>query len=135
MPNLTKPVIFFDGVCAVCNGFVDWIIRRDHDRKFMFAPIQGETFAATGRVLGDDAAEWKIVYQDAKGEYSEASTAVLNILRDLGGGWRLFSGLRIIPAVIRNAVYSFIARHRYKWFGKREKCRIPTPEERAQFLP
>ncbi len=134
-PSLAEhPIIFFDGVCGMCNRFVDVILRADKAGTFRFAPIQGETARRMLPPLAEDPRAWSMVYADARGVH-EQSDASLEVYRRLGGAWRLLSLARWIPRFVRNPVYRVIARNRYRWFGKRDACRIPTPAERARFLP
>ena len=127
------PVIFFDGVCSLCNGFVDFLIRHDKKEIYYFAPLQGE-FAAEIVALTPyrNAMSSVVLWQEGR-VYSE-STAALKILIGLGGPWRAMKVFFLVPGFIRDAVYRFISRHRYRFFGKRETCRLPTPEEKARFL-
>ena len=126
------PVIYFDGYCGLCNGFVDFVLARDRGRRFRFAPLQGT--AARAR-FGDpgDVDPTTILLED-EGTVFERSTAALRIITALGGIWRLAGLLRLVPRIIRDAVYDWIARNRYGWFGKRDSCRLPSSEERAVFL-
>jgi predicted DCC family thiol-disulfide oxidoreductase YuxK len=126
------PVIYFDGYCGLCNGFVDFVLARDRGRRFRFAPLQGT--AARAR-FGDpgDVDPTTILLED-EGTVFERSTAALRIITALGGIWRLAGLLRLVPRFIRDAVYDWIARNRYGWFGKRDSCRLPSSEERAVFL-
>lgn len=126
-----KPIVFFDGVCGLCNSFVDFVIKRDKHAIFKFAPLQGDSAKNAGFSL----AQYNSVVLYKEGRFYLKSTAALNILSELGGFYSLLKILLIIPAFIRNAVYDFIAAKRYSWFGKRETCRIPGPEERLRFLP
>lgn len=130
-----KAIIFFDGVCGMCNSFVDWLIVRDKENKFLYAPIQGETYKAHGGKLVIDPALWSIAYLKKDGTFQHASTAVLDILVELGGAWRAMAVFKILPAGFRDLFYRFIARRRYGWFGKMDKCRIPSISERSKFLP
>ncbi|MGE0617016.1 MAG: thiol-disulfide oxidoreductase DCC family protein [Bacteriovoracia bacterium] len=114
-------VILFDGVCNLCNGFVDFVVRRDTHRRFRFASLPG------GEKLDSIA-----LLQD--GRRWERSAAVLKVLGGLGLPWSLFSILRAVPRPVRDAVYDWIARNRYLWFGKRDTCRLPTAEEKTLFL-
>jgi predicted DCC family thiol-disulfide oxidoreductase YuxK len=130
-----RPIIFFDGVCALCNRTVNGILARDHDAQFRFAPIQGETAERFLPPLDDDPGTWSIVYVDETGVHRE-SDAAIRIARRLGGGLAGLLGLaRIVPRALRDPVYRLIARNRYRWFGRRENCRVPTPTERERFLP
>jgi len=129
-----KPIIFFDGVCAMCNSFVDVVIRADKKRTFRFAPLSGETAKNLLPPLSGDPREWSMLYLDERGIHDQ-SDASLQVYRRLGGAWWLLSLARIVPRVIRTPVYRVIARNRYRWFGRRETCRVPTDEERERFLP
>jgi predicted DCC family thiol-disulfide oxidoreductase YuxK len=129
-----RPIIFFDGVCGVCNAFVDALLRLDRRRVFSFAPIQGETARALLPPLPEDSGEWSLVYLDERGTF-ERSDACIEIARRLGGGWTLLGQLRFVPRFLREGVYRWVARNRYRLFRQRETCRLPTTEERARFLP
>ena len=128
------PIIFFDGVCGLCNWFVDFVLPRDRRQTFRFAPLQGET--AREYLSADEISALKtVVLVDESGAYRQ-STAVLRVLRRLGGVWPLVGGvLRLIPPPLRDVGYRLVARNRYRIFGKKEACRMPMPDERARFLP
>jgi predicted DCC family thiol-disulfide oxidoreductase YuxK len=128
-----RPIVFFDGVCNLCNAAVDFIIRHDPGSVFLFAPLQGQT--ALDR-LGPQgaAAPDTIVLLDADGQWLRSDAAV-RIARGLRGPWRLLAVLRWLPRPLRDAVYRLIAGKRYAWFGRKQSCRLPTPAERARFLP
>jgi len=129
-----EPVIFFDGVCGLCNSWIDFIISRDRRRKFRFGPLQGET-ARDWLQLAPDASFDSVTLVDHTGIYRK-SDAVSRILAYLGGGWRIIGCLlQFVPRLLRDWGYDFIARRRYRWFGKKESCRLPTPDERTRFLP
>ena len=130
---IMQQVIFFDGVCNFCNYWVNFIIKRDSKKIFSFAPLQGET---ASKILGknqDRNPDTLILFQENKLHYR--SSAVLRIAKQLKGGWKLFYGLIILPPFLRDPVYNFIAKNRYKWFGKKQKCMVPSPELRDRFLP
>lgn len=129
-----KPIIFFDGVCAMCNAFVDIIIRIDRKQIFLFAPLQGTTAQELLPPMSDNPEEWSMVYLDETGIHQQ-SDASLAVYRRIGGIWGVLGWLRYIPRFIRDPVYRVIANNRYRWFGKKEACRIPTAEERERFLP
>ena len=132
--SIQQPVIFFDGVCGLCNKFVDRLLKIDSKRIYLFAPLQGETAQNT---LGGQPAnpnEWSIVFADREGVHIK-STAVLRILSGFGGVRSVFKIFFIVPLPIRDWVYEFVASNRYKWFGKLSTCRIPTKEEKSRFLP
>jgi len=132
--DIEHPIVFFDGVCAMCNRFVDLVLRADKRDTFRFAPLQGET---ARRVLADlppDPERWSMVYLDERGLHDQ-SDASLEVYRRLGGAWRLLAAARLIPRRLRDPLYRVIARNRYRWFGRRDSCRVPTEQERRRFLP
>lgn len=128
------PIIFFDGVCGMCNRFVDSILSVDAKRVFRFAPLQGGTAKRLLPPLSDEPQEWSMLYLDERGIHDQ-SDASLEVYRRLGGAWGFLSLLRLVPRRIRNPVYRVIARNRYRWFGRRDSCRIPSTEEKDRFLP
>ncbi|MYE88805.1 DUF393 domain-containing protein [Candidatus Poribacteria bacterium] len=128
------PIIFFDGVCGMCNRFVDLILQIDNKGVFRFAPIQGETAKHLLPPLSEAPQEWSMFYLDERGIHKE-SDAFLEVYRHLGGTWRLLSLLCLVPRGVRDFAYRTVARNRYRWFGQRDTCRIPSPEERCRFLP
>ena len=128
------PLVLFDGVCNLCAGVVRFVIERDREARFRFAPLQSELGRALQRQHGLDPDELAtFVVIDAEGAATR-STAVLRILRQLGAPWRWLYPLRWVPAPLRDALYGVIARNRYRWFGRREQCLVPTPELRSRFL-
>ncbi|NMO14973.1 DUF393 domain-containing protein [Pyxidicoccus fallax] len=128
-------VVLFDGVCNLCNGAVNFIIDRDPSARFRFAALQSaqaaSLLAPLGRVPEADPQSF-ILVED--GRVYERSSAALRVARKLPGAWKLFYAFIVVPTPIRDAVYRFIARNRYRWFGKADACRMPTPELRARFL-
>lgn len=130
-----KQLILFDGVCNLCNSSVNYVIKHDKNNVFMFAPLQGETGKAIFNEYNLEVSKIDsiILYSEEKG-IKIKSTAALNIASKLGFPNNLLTIFLIIPPFIRNWVYNFIAKNRYKWYGKKESCRIPTPELRAKFL-
>lgn len=128
------PIVFFDGVCGLCNSSVDFVMARDRRGIFRYAPLQGETAAA--RLNPRDVASLNsIVLVDDAGVHRH-STAIVRILGHLGGGWKFAAALLwLIPRPLRNLGYRCVAANRYRLFGKKEACRMPTPEERERFLP
>ncbi|MGY6521346.1 MAG: thiol-disulfide oxidoreductase DCC family protein [Mongoliitalea sp.] len=127
-------IVLFDGVCNLCNHSVDFIIRRDSKNVFKVGAIQD---AHTQRLLEsyDIPKDYldSLIYIHREKVFFK-SRGALEIARNLGGLWPIVYGLIIIPAFIRDPIYDWIARNRYRWFGKKETCRLPTPEERAKFL-
>lgn len=131
---MSQEVVYYDGLCALCDGFVRFVVKRDRERRFKFAPLQGET--ARDRVAGRLSVEaMKTVVLERDGGLRIRSDAALAILAGLGGPWALAASLRIVPRPIRDAVYDLIARRRFQWFGRLEACWIPSPEEADRFLP
>lgn len=130
------PVVLFDGVCNLCNGAVQFIIDRDPEGTFRFASLQSERAGALLRAHGLEppAGDPESMVLVDGGRVYQRSSAALRIARRLRGGWGLLYGLMIVPSFVRDAVYRLIARNRYRWFGKSEQCRVPTPELRARFL-
>ncbi len=129
------PVIFFDGVCNFCNASVQWILRRDKKGVFRFAPLQSETarFLLYGRPVKLDSPD-SVVLLHNKRLFVKTSAAI-EMLRNLGGLWKLVGmAMSLIPPFISNAVYDFLARNRYRWFGKKEECMVPTKAERGRFI-
>jgi predicted DCC family thiol-disulfide oxidoreductase YuxK len=128
------PIILFDGVCNLCNSWVDFVIKRDKAHIHHFASLQGETAA---KLVPDFAGEQNlstIVLVDAEGTHLR-STAVLRVFRRLGGFLGTFAKVAMIfPAGLRDGIYRIIAKNRYRMFGKRDSCRLQTKEERALFL-
>ncbi|WP_203295764.1 thiol-disulfide oxidoreductase DCC family protein [Luteirhabdus pelagi] len=129
-----KKIILFDGVCNLCNSSIVFIIKRDKRDMFRFAALQesiGQALIAKHNI--DTSKTDSIILVDGDTHY-EKSSAALRIARHLSGGWPLLSAFLILPKFIRNAVYDYIAKNRYKWFGKKESCMIPTPELKSKFL-
>ena len=125
-------IIFFDGVCVLCNGFVDFVLSRDAERIFKFAPLQSDTAKRTLPEVYTKDVSTVVLW--SQGQVFLRSDAALMILTQLGGVWGLARIGWIFPAFLRDFVYRIIASQRYNWFGKRDSCRLPTPEERASFL-
>ena len=131
-------LILFDGVCNLCHGFVQFVIRHDPVGKFQFAALQSEAgqavLAAHGLTPATAAADPDSVLLLHAGRLYSHSAAVLRIARLLGGPWQLLAVGYVLPRSWRDAAYRFVARHRYRWFGRQESCWLPTPELRARFL-
>jgi predicted DCC family thiol-disulfide oxidoreductase YuxK len=129
-----QAVILFDGVCNLCNGFVQFVIKRGNGNYFSFAALQSEyanqqlekfNYKATGLA--------SVVLIENNKVYTK-STAALRILKKMKGFYPLLYAFIIVPPLIRDTVYQWIARNRYRWFGKTESCMIPTPELKSRFL-
>ena len=131
----SRPVVFIDGECVLCNRLASWLLRRDRDRVHRLATLQGRTAREMLGPVVADPAEWSIVVVDGDGTH-DRSEAILRIAARLGGlpglGGRL---ARWVPAAVRNRVYDAVARRRYRWFGKEKHCRLPRPGDEDVFLP
>ena len=125
-------IVFFDGVCGLCNRFVDFLIQADKQYRLRYAPLQGITFNSLKTQFTSPIPDSVVFYSDNK--FSIKSTAALKILIKLGGWYRILNVFFIVPAFIRDAVYDFVAKNRYNWFGKKETCRLPSLEEQSLFL-
>lgn len=127
-------IVLFDGVCNLCDQTVQFIINHDPKGYYKFAPLQTELAQALLQKyqLEDKYLERVVLVE--KGKAYTYSTAVLRITRKLSGLWPLLYGLIIVPKFIRDGVYKWVAKNRYQWFGQKESCALPTPENRARFL-
>lgn len=129
-----KKIVLFDGVCNLCTKSVQFILKRDKKDQFLFGSLQGQYGQQLLKTFNLPADHFRsFMLLEGTNLYTR-STAALRMLKHLGGGWSLLYGLIIIPKFIRDAVYNFVARNRYRWFGKEETCMIPTPGLEAKFL-
>ena len=132
-------MVLFDGVCNLCNAVVLFAVDRDPSARLRFVSLQSGAGRALLAGLGYEPSQSatgdpeSIVVVD-KGRVFERSAAVLRIARYLSGPWWLLSALIVVPRPVRDLVYRWVAAHRYRWFGKSEECRVPTPELRARFI-
>ena len=125
------PIIAFDGVCNLCNGFIQWLIKRDKKKVFRYTTLQsemGESLIANIDVEGES------VILVHKGNLYTLSDVGLKCMSILGGFWIPLSWLIYVPKFLRDGVYNWIARNRYKWFGKAEACMVPDASIRSLFL-
>jgi predicted DCC family thiol-disulfide oxidoreductase YuxK len=130
-----KQLILFDGVCNLCNSSVNYVIKHDKSDVFRFAPLQGETGRAIIEKFNLDTAQTDSILLYTEGKNLKIkSSAALAIASKLGFPRNLLSVCYIVPPFIRNWVYDYVAKNRYKWYGKKEACMIPTPELKAKFL-
>jgi predicted DCC family thiol-disulfide oxidoreductase YuxK len=127
-------LVLFDGVCNLCNGSVQFIIAHDKRARFRFAALQSAAAQALLRNTAIEPAGMDTVVYLKHGRLLTRSTAALHILKDMGFPWSMAVVFLLVPKVLRDALYGFIARNRYRWFGKQESCMLPTPELRARFL-
>lgn len=132
----TSGLVLYDGVCGMCDHTVQFLLDEDASQTLKFAALQGETATRRTDVPSDlKSVAFVINYGTAQEQTYFRSEAVLRMLDQIGGFWRVVSWLRIIPRSLRDTVYDAIAQRRYRWFGKLDTCRIPSPELRARFLP
>ncbi len=128
-------IILFDGVCNLCNRAVQFIIKHDKKDVFRYAPLQsgiGEQLVKERKI--DTSAVDSIILIEPNIAYYTKSSAALEIGKSFGGGYKLLAIFEWIPRVIRDKIYDIVARKRYKWFGRQERCMVPTPELKAKFL-
>ncbi|MBX9966763.1 thiol-disulfide oxidoreductase DCC family protein [Priestia aryabhattai] len=134
-PNPSRhPIILFDGVCNLCNRWVQFVIKRDPRALFRFASLQSDTAGILLRKHNYEDPPLQSVILLMNGNLYTESTAILHIVGQLRGPLQLMVCFRVVPAFIRNPLYRFIARNRYKWFGKQSSCMLPTPETKMRFL-
>ncbi len=129
-----QPIILFDGVCNFCNSAVNFVIKKNAKANILFAPMQseaGQKILKQYNLPADDMQSF--VFID-KGKAYKQSTAALNVCRYLRGLWPLCYGLIIVPRVIRDGIYNWVAKNRYKWFGVRQACMMPSQEVKQRFL-
>jgi predicted DCC family thiol-disulfide oxidoreductase YuxK len=130
-----RVIVLFDGVCNLCNRTVNFVIDRDPRGRFRFAALQSDAarklLHAHGRTLANPPSSILLL---ENGRWYEESAAALRIARGLRGLWKLAFAAIAVPRPLRDALYRFIARRRYRWFGTAEQCRVPTPELRERFL-
>ena len=130
-----KKLILFDGVCNLCNTSVQYVIKHDKKNSFMFTALQSEVGQQIIKDYNIDTSKTDsiLLYTPQTGVVSK-STAALKIAQNLGFPQNVMSIFFIIPSFIRNGVYDYIAKNRYKWYGKKESCMIPTPQLKSKFL-
>lgn len=126
-------IIYFDGLCVLCNGFVDYLLKHDRNHRYKFASLQGVTAASRLPESMRVEPPPSLVLQVNDHLYTESSAAI-RILAGLGALYRGALLLLLVPVPLRNAIYRWVARNRYKWFGKRSVCRLPNEHERPYFL-
>ncbi len=129
-----KKIIVFDGICLLCNSFVQFLLKRDKSKQFYFTTAQSNFAQELNKTQPFPMSSLDSVIYLQNGRVLTESTAILSIVTDLGGMWRLFVLFKLVPPFIRNAMYRFCARRRYRVFGMRESCMIPDPEWSDRFL-
>lgn len=131
---ITPPVILFDGLCNFCNGAVNFIIRRDKKKQLKFAALQSEAGQQLLKRYNLPVSEFESFVLIEEDKVYTKSAAALKLCKHLTALWPLVYGLIIVPPIVRDGIYKWIAKNRYKWFGKKEQCMIPSPEIRNRFL-
>lgn len=125
-------ILFFDGVCGLCNKSVDLILKNDKIGIMKFSPLQGETAKnELSKNLSDTLATLFLKTDNSTFIKSDAALLICNYL---GGRWRILTLFKIFPKVLRDRIYDLVAKNRYRWFGKSESCRLPKPDEANRFL-
>jgi predicted DCC family thiol-disulfide oxidoreductase YuxK len=129
-----QPVLLFDGVCNMCNSLVIFVIRNDKKGKFKFASLQSDQGQQLLKNLSLSTNEFDTFYFIQGNRYYTKSSAGLKVLKGLDGPWKLLYPLILVPKPLRDSIYRFVAKNRYKWFGKKEECMLPSPEMKKRFL-
>lgn len=134
-----RQLVLYDGECGLCDRSVQVLLDRDRAGVLTYAPLQGETARAllARHRLPTELQTVVFVRDEGTGEERAftRSAAAIEILRALGGAWRLAAAFRLVPRPLRDVLYHWVANHRYGWFGRVDACRLPAPELRARFLP
>ena len=129
-----KPVILFDGVCNLCNGAVQFIIKHDHKNIFNFASLQSETGQSLLKKYNLSAVDFNSFVLVQNDKPFLRSDAAMRVVKQLSGSVKLLYGFIIVPKFIRDFVYGILSKNRYKWFGKKESCMVPLPQLKSRFL-
>ena len=129
-----KPIVYFDGVCNLCTSAVQFILKHDKKQQFIFATLTSHAGINAIKQVSKTEDKIESVILCYRGRYYTKSSAVLLSFKLLGGAWQLLYPLILIPSFIRNAVYDIVGRNRYKWFGKRKDCTIPSSENMKRFV-
>jgi len=127
-------IVYFDGVCNLCDSAVNFLIDQDKRGRLKFASLQSEAGKVVLQRLGLPEQDYESFILVKNGQLFQKSEAALEVLKLLGGGWSLLYAFKIIPHSWRDWLYTQVAQNRYRWFGKRVTCRVPTPDLRARFL-
>ena len=128
--NTHQPIIFYDGLCGLCDKSVQFVLKHDKHKRFLFCALQS---SLAHEILGNQHTTDSFVLWQNNQAYFK-STAALRTLKILGGAWVVFYVLILVPSTIRHGVYDFIARNRYKWFGKFDACKIPNAATKERFI-
>jgi len=128
-------IVVFDGVCNLCNSTVDFLITHDKGGTMRFGQFQQEHVAEMLRLHHVTDAPETVYVLTPQGSLLKESTAIIYLGTLLGGWWKFMATIaRVVPSPLRDVIYRFVAKNRYRWFGTKESCRLPTPEERSRFI-
>jgi predicted DCC family thiol-disulfide oxidoreductase YuxK len=130
----TQNIVVFDGVCALCNGWIKFLLRFDRQKRFQFVIAQSDLGAQLYAHAGERSDIYETMLVFADGKYYGKADAITAVLGTIGWPWKLFSIARFLPAFLKTWLYDRLAHNRYKIFGKYDQCMIPTPEIKARFL-
>ena len=128
-----KKIILFDGVCNLCDSSVQFVIKHDKKDVFRFVPLQSELGQKIINHIGASTIDSTILYEPGKAYYLKSDVA-FKILKEIGGFYKVLLVFSILPKSIRDHIYDYVAKNRYKWFGRKESCLIPTTELQSKFL-
>lgn len=131
---LPRPIVYFDGTCNLCDRSVNFLLKHDKNKRFLFAQLQSAAGQKALRESGCAHLATGTVLLYYRGKYHSRSSAALHSLWLLGGWWRLSMALYIVPSFLRNAIYNYVAANRHKWFGSKQACLLPTAEVRERFV-
>ncbi len=131
---MSQSIIFFDGVCNLCNSFVQFVIVRDRRNVYKFCALQSTKASEILAPFATDFGNLSTVILLQNGILYTHSTAALRILKELGGFWRSLYAFSVVPLILRDPIYNIIAKHRYRLFGKRNSCLVPTIELKEKFI-
>jgi predicted DCC family thiol-disulfide oxidoreductase YuxK len=132
--KLSMSVLLFDGVCNLCNTSVKWVLLRDKKGEFKFAAIQSEAGQSLLKSFGLDNQPLESVILISGRQAYIKSDAAIKVASKLGGIWTIALVFRLVPRPVRDAIYDWVAKNRYRWFGKQEQCLLPQPEWKDRFL-
>ncbi len=128
-----SPILYYDGQCILCDGFVQFLIKVDKKEQFLFCALQQDNGKSIRKQLKMDQEITTVALLD-QGKLYTQSDVTFRIIKILGGIWLLLMPLALIPVKVRNTIYRWIARNRYQWFGKAEQCILPDPQLKNRFI-
>jgi len=128
------PVLYFDGVCNLCNGLVQFVLRNSNNKTILFASLQSKAGLEILNRTGQKPSQLQSVVFEVNGILLQKSDAILALASSMGGVWKIALVLKVFPRGLRDFVYDWVASNRYSWFGKKDQCMVPTPEMAGRFL-